>query len=958
MSIPANDTRFSHLPDIIEQIPGVAFRHFRQGDSWHTWFVTQNVSMYGYTPEEFTSQQKQRFDLVCPDDRTMVNQMLRDYEVRKVNAFQLHYRLIAKNGERIPVTEYNTIHRDPDDNILCCDSVLISNSQCEGTQRLIENHYHQQAVLNDILLSLQDAHPEHVLQIILSRTGEYLNVSRALLFREFLGDTGCKVICEWCNRGIPSVMEGEHSPRLACLSGSQSCISLRSSGSLLIHSGQVPPCCQPFFEQEHLTACAVFAVYLDGKHYGFVSFDDCVEERTWDEGTVRFLKNIANLISTALACQHAAKELEQSRKTYESVLDNVGSYILVVDAKTDLIAFANSAFRNIHGEDCIGQPAKRYLQAQAASFQRQWAEEPTDYPELYHQHTGQWLSVSANSITWLDGKPYLLLNCYDITSKKLFADTLEANIEKRTRELRIMSEKAKRAKEKVEDAARAKSQFLANMSHEMRTPLNAIIGMTRIAKYSQDPQHRDYCIDKIAEASIHLLGVINDILDMSKIESGRLDLVYAPFDFEKMLMRTTNVMRYSLSQKEHTLLVSIDDAIPRWLVSDEQRLTQVMTNLLSNAVKFTPGRGEIFVEAHRLPSEEDGSFLVEISVQDNGIGIAPEHQERLFQSFEQADAGISRRFGGTGLGLAISKNIVESLGGDIWVHSEPGKGSTFTFTFLTKQGEDQSARPHINWQNLRLLVVDRSSKTQHFFGQLSGKHGFTCQVASQWQEAQSLLQKNPPFHILFVDQKIADEEQDILFGPSIWKHTGCLVVMTSTAAWTEMDPNFKPPGVCRYIQKPLFASSIIDCIVDCLTIGNQSKEDLSQLPVLTGRTILLAEDMEINREIVISLLEPAGIAIECAENGLRAVEMFAADPLRYDAIFMDIHMPEMDGYQATRAIRALEFPHAANIPIIAMTANVFREDVERCLDCGMNDHVGKPLDMDEVMYKLQKHLSP
>lgn len=814
------------------------------------------------------------------------------------------------------------------------------------------SHLPEQAVYNDILRRFQDLRPDELLPLILRRAGEYLNVSRVLVFQKNSSQPNCRILCEWCSQDIYSVTGRPDYPERACAAYSPFYTSLLNSGSLLMHGGQVPLCCQPFFEQEHLKASAIFSLYLDGIHYGFVCFDDCVEERTWDEGTVGFLKNISGLLSSTVARRHVAREMDQYHSTYEAILDKIGSYILMVDPQTDSIVFANSAFRDIY-RDCVGQPARRYLQSEATSFLRASAEGPAAYPELYHQPTDQWLAVSANTITWLDGKNYLLLNCYDITAKKLFADTLEANIEKRTRELRMMSEEAKLAKEKAEEAARAKSQFLANMSHEMRTPLNAIIGMTGIAKFSRDTQHKDYCIDKIAEASAHLLGVINDILDMSKIEAGKLELVYAPFDFEKMLMRTTNVMRYSLSQKEHTLLVSIDDAIPRWLVSDEQRLAQVLTNLLSNAVKFTPNRGEIFVEARRLSSEEDGTFWVEVSVQDNGIGIAPEHQAKLFQSFEQADGGISRRFGGTGLGLAISKNIVESLGGTIRVQSQPGQGSTFTFTFPTKKGEGHSAHPQINWKDLRLLVVDSSPKTQSIFQRLSDTHGFSCQMLSRWEDVYDFLLQEEPFHFVFVDQSLMDDEE-ILAHSSLWEQTH-LVVMTSITSWKDLSPE-KSLGIYRYIQKPLFASSIIDCMVDCLT-RSRRPDDGCNPPSLAGRCILLAEDIQINREIVIALLEPAGIAVECAENGLKAVEMFSADPLRYDAILMDIHMPEMDGYQATRAIRALGFPHAAEIPIIAMTANVFREDVEHCLDCGMNDHIGKPLDMDEVLHKLQRHLS-
>jgi PAS domain S-box-containing protein len=410
----------------------------------------------------------------------------------------------------------------------------------------------------------------------------------------------------------------------------------------------------------------------------------------------------------------------------------------------------------------------------------------------------------------------------------------------------------KAMEEQALSASRAKSSFLANMSHEIRTPMNAIIGMITIGKSASDIERKDYCFTKIEDASRHLLGIINDVLDMSKIEANKFELSPVEFNFENMIQQVVNVINFRVDERRQKFTVQISRNIPKILVADDQRLAQIIINLLGNAVKFTPEEGWIGLDA-RFLGEENGLCIIEISVSDTGIGISVEHQKQLFNSFQQAEVITSRKFGGTGLGLAISKNIVEMMGGKIWVKSEPEKGSVFTFTIQAKKGS----------------YVNDNLSANH----VSGK-----------------------------------KQRNI---------TG------------------------------LFA----------------------------GRRILLAEDVEINREIVQTLLEPTRLEIDCAENGAEAVRMFAEAPEKYDMIFMDVQMPEMDGYEATRRIRDIEagntsqgFAEGENntdqlperqkgVPIIAMTANVFKEDIQKCLDEGMNDHIGKPLDFNEVLDKLNIYLS-
>ncbi|MCL2792590.1 MAG: response regulator [Spirochaetaceae bacterium] len=532
-----------------------------------------------------------------------------------------------------------------------------------------------------------------------------------------------------------------------------------------------------------------------------------------------------------------------------------------------------------------------------------------------------------------------------------------------SRKIYTMTGKLEIAIEKAQTASRAKSSFLANMSHEIRTPMNAIIGMTNIAKSTNSIERKEYALKKIEEASNHLLDIINDILDMSKIEANKLELNSEAFDFEEMLKKTINIINFRIVEKKQKFAVYIDEKIPHTLICDDKRLSQVITNLLSNAVKFTPENGAINLSVDLL-KDENNICKIQFSIVDTGVGISEEHQTRLFNPFEQAESSTTRKYGGTGLGLALTKRIVELMGGTISVVSALGKGSAFTFTIKAEKAIEEVSNMApangINVGNIRILIVDDDRDILEYFVDIAMRFNMTCDTAASGEEALALIKKGNLYDICFVDWMMPGMD-GIELSRQIRENytTELVIIMISSFEWQQIKTQAKDAGLTRFLPKPIFPSDFIACINKCFGIDLLSKGyagESEKIDSFWGYRALLVEDIEINREIVIALLEPTLLEIDCAENGAEALRMFSEAPEKYNIIFMDLQMPKMDGYEATRNIRALDNEKSKTIPIIAMTANVFKEDVENCLAAGMNGHVGKPLDFVIVLNILRQYL--
>lgn len=509
-------------------------------------------------------------------------------------------------------------------------------------------------------------------------------------------------------------------------------------------------------------------------------------------------------------------------------------------------------------------------------------------------------------------------------------------------------------------ASQAKSEFLANMSHDIRTPMNAIVGMTAIATaHIDDMEQVKNCLRKIAMSSKQLLGLINDILDMSKVESGKMTLTEEDVSLKELLDGIVSIMQPQISAKNQSFDVHVDKVDAENVRCDGVRLNQVLLNLLSNATKYTQEGGAIKLSLWEEESPKGGDFArIHISVADNGIGMTPEFLEKIFEAYSRADSTRIQKVEGTGLGMAITKYIVDAMGGTIEIHSKPGEGSEFNLTFDFEKAA--AAEVDMVLPAWNMLVVDDDAflckstiETLKTFGinaewTLSGEKAIDLAVGRH--------NMGDDYQIILLDWKLPGMN-GIQTAKKLREHLGKQVpiLLISAYDWSEFELEAREAGISGFISKPLFKSTLFYNLrkyTDSTVVHEEA--ELSEAE-FAGRRILLAEDNELNWEVANELLSDMGAQLEWAEDGQICLEKFEASPVGYyDLILMDIRMPRMTGYEATEAIRALTRPDARRIPIIAMSADAFPEDVRRCLACGMNGHIAKPVDTTALAKQMKK----
>lgn len=544
-----------------------------------------------------------------------------------------------------------------------------------------------------------------------------------------------------------------------------------------------------------------------------------------------------------------------------------------------------------------------------------------------------------------------------VIAKRIITDIVENEMKQQ----RILEDALARA----EHASRAKSTFLSNMSHDIRTPMNAIIGFTSLASTHLDNKDRvrDY-LEKIMSSSNHLLSLINDVLEMSRIESGKLHLNETECNLSEIMHELRNILQVDVREKKLDFFIDTVDVFDENVICDRLRLNQILLNLLGNSIKFTKPGGSISV---RILEKEGGTkdrTLYEIRVKDNGIGMSEEFVKRIFEPFEREKNTTVSGIQGTGLGMPITKNIVEAMGGTIEVYSKQNEGSEFIVTVPFKLSENTDRNIVIEeLKGVHALVVDDDFNTCDSVTQMLMEIGLRAEWTLNGKEAllrtRQAIRRHDEYKIYIIDWLMPDMS-GVEVAKSIRSEIGDSVpiIVLTAYDWADIEEEAREAGVNAFCSKPLFISEFIRCLVQVLNLEKEEKEKAqSDEEVCMGGRILLVEDNELNREIATEILTEAGFQIEEADNGKTAVEMLkASKPGYYKLVLMDIQMPVMDGYEATRAIRQLDDDEISNIPIVAMTANAFDEDRKKAFECGMNSHIAKPVDVEILFDTLKKIL--
>ena len=518
----------------------------------------------------------------------------------------------------------------------------------------------------------------------------------------------------------------------------------------------------------------------------------------------------------------------------------------------------------------------------------------------------------------------------------------------------------------AEGASKAKTAFLSNMSHEIRTPMNAIIGLNNIAL--SDPETpekvRDY-LHKIGASAEHLLNLINDILDMSRIESGRLTLKHEEFSFDKLLETVNTIFQGQCQDKGLEYHCHLHGEIDKYYIGDNMKLRQVLINILGNAVKFTPTGGKVELTVQRM-AQFDGKSTLKFVIADTGIGISEEFLPRLFDAFSQENASATNKYGSSGLGMAITKSIVEMMNGSIQAESTKGKGTTFTLFVTLGNSDRQEADQEdtVLYGDLSVLLIDDDPVSREHATLELEKAGIAAELAESGAEAiekAKLRQaRREPYDLIMVDLQMP-EMDGVETSRQLREltDTNTVILILTSYSWDDIADEAVKAGVDGFVAKPFSASTVLEEFHSVVKRRNITLGKPKTKAELSGRRVLLAEDMAINAEIMVMVLQTRNVEIDLAENGKIAVEKFSSQPEGYyDAILMDMRMPEMDGLEATQAIRALDRPDAKTIPIIALTANAFDEDVQKSLQAGLNAHLSKPVEPNALFETLESLINP
>lgn len=909
------------------------------------YYVNEKMLAYlGYTYDEFIIDiEGLVMNGIHPDDLARVEQVAEE-AMRQDQEYEVQYRMKKKDGSYIWVSDFGKKVLAVNGSEACISVIRDISDEIEIKQRLSRESVENRQQKN-ILQNIIDTMPSGLLQCSFDRIPKALMINRTganmLGFEDEQAFFSQK---ELCDNVLRCIHQDDRTKVLEDL------FSITEAGIVKNSSHRIKTAAGA---EKWVRSAACIIQNTQGEKIYQIIFHDVTEilqlrrkNKQWD-----LMERSA--LYTAITAAYPMIIFGNLTRNTCSVLDQEGESLHALDCSSydamvdGVLSSVDPAYR----EEFVAKFSRRN---QLEEYDRGAHETYMEHRQLLDDGRYHWVSAHKIKVENPVNEDILtvsLIRCIDEQKNS----EAEQNQILRT------------ALGAAETANNAKTEFLSRMSHEIRTPMNAIIGMTAIALSALDNKDRiSDCLAKIGISARFLLSLINDILDMSRIESGRMVLAHEKFDFEEMLTGLNSLIYPQAEEKGLEFNAVIEGATEELYMGDSLRLRQVLLNILANALKFTPAGGKVQFTVKQMSLGDKAAWL-RFTVSDTGIGMSKAFQSRLFEAFEQENPNISIKYGGTGLGLAICKNLVTLMGGSISVHSIEGVGSEFSVDVklgLTEERYRRQTFDPLKFKALKTLIVDDDAVTCEHASLIM--HGLGLQSeyvmsgALAVQEIEKGIRGAKPYDIVLVDLKMPDMD-GIQTARAVRQLTGAetMVVVMTAYEWKDVEEEAHRAGVDFFITKPLFRSDLVDLFEKITGFGEVVYEQkTAKEPVqFAGERILLVEDNELNLEVAQSLLEMKGLTVECACNGLQALEKFCSTPVGYyDAVLMDIRMPVMDGLETARNIRMFDKSDAQTIPIIAMTANAFDEDVEKSHAAGMNAHLAKPIDPEKLFAVLQEFI--